>query len=94
MVVVSLGAGGALLVMKDHSNHIRTPTVPIRSKLGAGDSMVAGVVFYLSKGKSIREAVIYGVAAGAAAVMTPGIELCTKSDTDELYENLLEDNQQ
>jgi len=94
VVVVSLGAGGALLVMKDHTEHIRTPTVPIRSKLGAGDSMVAGIVFYLSKGKSIREAVMYGVAAGAAAVMTPGIELCTKSDTDELYEILLQDNQQ
>jgi len=93
VVVVSLGAGGALLVMKDHTEHIRTPTVPIRSKLGAGDSMVAGIVFYLSKGKSIREAVMYGVAAGAATVMTPGIELCNKSDTDKLYENLLENSQ-
>jgi 6-phosphofructokinase 2 len=55
--------------------------------------MVAGIVFSLAKGKSIREAVMYGVAAGAAAVMTPGIELCNKSDTDKLFENLLEDNQ-
>jgi 6-phosphofructokinase 2 len=62
--------------------------------LGAGDSMVAGIVFYLSKEKSIREAVMYGVAAGATAVMTPGTELCNKSDTDKLYENLLEENQQ
>jgi 6-phosphofructokinase 2 len=93
VVVVSMGAGGALLVTKDYMEHIRTPTVPIRSKLGAGDSMVAGIVFSLAKGKSIREAVMYGVAAGAAAVMTPGIELCNKPDTDKLYENLLEDYQ-
>jgi 6-phosphofructokinase 2 len=94
IVVVSMGAGGALLVTQDFTEHIRTPTVPIRSKLGAGDSMVAGIVFYLSKEKSIREAVMYGVAAGATAVMTPGTELCNKSDTDKLYENLLEENQQ
>lgn len=93
VVVVSMGAGGALLVTNDHTEHIRTPTVPIRSKLGAGDSMVAGIVFSLSSGKSIREAVMYGVAAGAAAVMTPGIELCNKSDTDNLYKNLLEDQE-
>jgi len=94
IVVVSMGAGGALLVTQDFTEHIRTPTVPIRSKLGAGDSMVAGIVFYLSKEKSIREAVMYGVAAGATAVMTPGTKLCNKSDTDKLYENLLEENQQ
>ena len=94
VVVTSLGAGGALLVTEDHIEHIRTPTVPIRSKLGAGDSMVAGIVYYLSKGKSIREAVMYGVAAGAAAVMTPGIELCNKTDADNLYENLLEDQKE
>jgi 6-phosphofructokinase 2 len=94
VVVVSMGAGGALLVTQDLTEHIRTPTVPIRSKLGAGDSMVAGIVFYLSKEKSIRDAVMYGVAAGAAAVMTPGTELCNKSDTENLFKNLLEDNQQ
>jgi fructose-1-phosphate kinase PfkB-like protein len=37
---------------------------------------------------------MYGVAAGATAVMTRGTELCNKSDTDKLYENLLEKNQQ
>ncbi len=94
VVVVSLGAGGALLVTDDHTEHFRTPTVPIRSKLGAGDSMVAGIVCSLSEGNSIRKAVMYGIAAGASAVMTPGIELCNKSDTDSLYKNLLEDQEQ
>jgi len=94
VVVVSLGAGGALLVNEDYEEHIRTPTVPIRSKLGAGDSMVAGIVCSLAEGNSIRKAVMYGIAAGASAVMTPGIELCNKSDTDSLYENLLEDQEQ
>ena len=90
VVVISLGAGGALLVTKDYTENLRSPTVPIRSKLGAGDSMVAGIVFSLAQGKSVLEAAKYGVAAGAAAVMTPGTELCRKEDTDALYQKLTE----
>ncbi len=56
-----------------------TTTVPIVSKVGAGDSMVAGMVLSLARGSSPRESVP-GVAAGAAAVMTPGTELCRRED--------------
>lgn len=88
VMVVSLGAGGAMLVTKDQVEQLRTPTVPIRSKLGAGDSMVAGIVLSLARGWEIREAVMYGNAAGAATVMTQGTQLCTKEDTDRLYTRL------
>ncbi|WP_407356343.1 1-phosphofructokinase family hexose kinase [Methanolobus sp. WCC5] len=84
-MVISLGAGGALLVLEDNVEHIVPPTVPISSKVGAGDSMVAGIVLSLSKGKELREAALYGIAAGSAAVMTPGTELCRKEDTERLY---------
>ncbi len=90
VIIVSLGAGGALLVTENTTEQLRTPTVPIRSRLGAGDSMVGGIVLKLSQGKSIREATLYGIAAGAATVMTEGIELCNKSDTDNLFEKLSE----
>lgn len=88
VVVVSLGAAGALLVTKDRTEQLRSPTVPIRSKLGAGDSMVAGIVFSLARGWDIRESTKYGIAAGAATVMTEGTKLCTKEDTDRLYKRL------
>jgi 6-phosphofructokinase 2 len=89
VVVVSLGAGGALLVTEKNIEQLRSPTVPIRSKLGAGDSMVAGIVFGLSQGKNIRKAVQYGIAAGAATVMTAGTKLCNKNNTNMLYERLV-----
>jgi 6-phosphofructokinase 2 len=90
VIVVSLGAGGALLVTEGKSEQLRTPTVPIRSKLGAGDSMVAGIILKLAQGESIRDATQYGLAAGAATVTTEGTELCSKSDTDRLFERLQE----
>jgi 6-phosphofructokinase 2 len=85
VVLISLGAGGALLVTADEDAFLRAPTVPIQSKVGAGDSMVAGVVTALVRGWSVREAARFGVAAGAAAVMTPGTELCRRDDTERLY---------
>ncbi len=91
-LVISIGAGGALLIYQDKAKFMRPPTVPIKSKVGAGDSMVAGMVLSLSQGKSIEDAFIYGIAAGSAAVMTPGTELCRKIDTDRLYQGMINKN--
>ena len=87
-VVVSLGAGGVVLVTDDTAMHVRSPTVPIVSKIGAGDSTVGGITLGLARGMALPDAVRYGVAAGAAAVMTPGTQLCTREDTERLFAQL------
>jgi 6-phosphofructokinase 2 len=63
---------------------VRSPTVRIRSAVGAGDSMVGGIVAALATGRPLREAIRYGVAAGAAAVMTDGTQLCRRADVERL----------
>jgi len=90
VVVLSLGAAGALLITADRTEHVRSPTVPIRSRVGAGDSMVAGLALALARDLNLHDAVRFGVAAGAAAVTTPGTELCHRSDTERLFEQLRE----
>ena len=87
-VVISMGASGALLVTPDRAEHVRSPTVPIASRVGAGDSMVGGLTAALARGLDLPDAVRFGVAAGAAAVMTPGTELCRRDDTERLFEQL------
>ena len=87
-IVISLGAGGAVLVTKDGELEVRAPTVPIRSKVGAGDSMVGGITLALARGEFLQEAIRLGVAAGAAAVMTPGTELCRREDTERILEGM------
>jgi len=89
-VVVSLGAAGVLAATAEGRERVRAPLVPIKSKVGAGDSTVAGMVVALSRGKSWREAIRFGLAAGAAAVMTPGTELCRREDVERLYEQLMQ----
>jgi 6-phosphofructokinase 2 len=86
VLVISLGAAGALAVSKSFLEHILPPTVPIVSKVGAGDSMVAGIVLSLARGRPLRESILFGVAAGTAAVMTPGTELCRREDAERLFE--------
>jgi 6-phosphofructokinase 2 len=88
VIILSLGAAGALLVTEDYAEHLRSPTVPIRSKVGAGDSMVGGIVAGLARGYDIRRAALYGISAGAAAVMSPGTELCRAEDVDQLFQQL------
>jgi len=88
IMAISLGAAGVVMVSEAGIERMQPPTVPIISKVGAGDSMVAGIVLSLSRGMSVREAVRFGVAAGSAAVMTPGTELCRREDAERLYRQM------
>jgi 6-phosphofructokinase 2 len=92
ILVISFGAAGALMVTKESSLHIRPPAVPIISKVGAGDSMVAGIVLSLFRDKPLKESVMFGVASGTAAVMTPGTQLCRKEDTQRLFEMMISES--
>ena len=87
-VVVSLGAAGVLAVSTDGVRRLRAPTVDIKSKVGAGDSAVAGITLKLAEGRPFMDAVRYGMAAGAAAVMTPGSALCRRPDTESHCEQV------
>jgi 6-phosphofructokinase 2 len=88
IIVVSMGADGALLVTDKITEMVMPPAVIRKSTVGAGDSMVAGIIFYLSTGKNIVEAVKYGVACGTAATINPGTELCRKEDVERLYKEI------
>ena len=84
-VVVSLGPLGAMLVTKEWATNITPPELQIKGTVGAGDSMVAGIVLGLAGNKNLLEAVQFGVACGTAATMNPGTELCGKEDAENLY---------
>lgn len=87
-VLVSLGAGGAMLVSDQQTLHVHAPTVKTRSPVGAGDSMVAGVVTGFARGYDPQHAARLGVAAGSAAAMTPGTQLCRREDVEQLFDRI------
>ncbi|RFS20653.1 1-phosphofructokinase family hexose kinase [Chitinophaga silvatica] len=87
-VVVSLGAGGAILVTEEEVKHYQAPVVKALSTVGAGDSMVAGMVLQLARGADIYTAVKFGVASGTAATMNSGTALCHLKDAEELFQSM------
>ncbi|KQW27162.1 1-phosphofructokinase [Rhizobium sp. Root274] len=84
-IAVTLGGDGAILVSADKIMRVPAIDVPVNSATGAGDSFVAGIVWALSEGRDIEDAFYVGQAAGAAAVMTAGTELCRREDVLRLY---------
>lgn len=85
IVVVSMGPQGAYLVTADKVEHIPAPSVKKLSTVGAGDSMVAGMVSVLANGGSLTEMARMGVACGSAATMNPGTGLFKREDAERLY---------
>ena len=86
IVVVSLGPQGAVLVTKDAYEFVPAPNVVKRSTVGAGDSMVGGMVWALSQNKNLKEVIRWGVACGSAATMNEGTQLFKLEDAKRLFE--------
>lgn len=89
IIAVTLGSGGALIVSEDEAWSAAVPSVEARSAVGAGDSFVGGITLAFAQGSSLKSALAYGVAAGTAAVISPGAELCQAQDVESLYATLL-----
>ena len=87
-VVVSLGDKGALAVAPGECLFAEPPDVPVRSTVGAGDAMVAGLVAALAEGKSLEGALRSGVAAAGAAVATPGTQAAPLAIYQHIYETI------
>ncbi|MEK8178912.1 1-phosphofructokinase family hexose kinase [Flavobacterium buctense] len=88
IVVVSLGAEGAILVSKNQTEFVAAPKVIKKSTVGAGDSMVGGMVWALSQNKTLKEVLQWGVSCGTAATMNEGTQLFKKEDAVKLFEGI------
>jgi 6-phosphofructokinase 2 len=89
IIALTLGSAGAILVSKDEAWQLAAPPVDAQSAVGAGDSFVGGITLALAAGHPLRSVLGSGVAAGTAAVLSPGAELSRKPDVERLYIALL-----
>lgn len=80
VVMVSRGRRGLLVVSGGERIRAVPPPVKVKSTVGAGDSAVAGFVFGHAGGKSLEECARFAVAAGTAATLAPGNQLCQARD--------------
>lgn len=88
-VVVSLGEKGSLVADRTQRLLVRTPDVRVRSTVGAGDALVAGLVVAEAKGMSLEERARWATAVAAASVAQPGTQAGTLSDVVQLLPNVI-----
>lgn len=87
-VVISLGKKGALLVSDGKGWLAASPEIVEANPIGAGDSMVAGMVWGLSQGDNMRDALCKGIACGAATASQNGTTVGTLEQVTELLEKI------
>ncbi|HCN44276.1 MAG TPA: ribokinase [Pseudomonas sp.] len=73
-VIVTLGAGGALLVGAEGSEHFTAPAVRALDATAAGDTFVGAFAAALARGRSEREAIGFGQRAAAISVTRSGAQ--------------------
>lgn len=97
-IVISLGEKGSLAITKDGAARIEALKLDVKSTVGAGDSMVAGIAYYLNyiledkqKPITIHElvnATILGVASSSASIEQEGTLMGSRDRVDELIKRV------
>lgn len=85
LVAVTMGHDGAVLASDSGTTFLPAIPVEAKSAVGAGDSFLAAMVHAMARGWEPLDAFRYGVAAGSAAVLTPGTDLAQPADIERLF---------
>ena len=86
--VVSMGAMGAMYISAEKTLFAPALRVETKSTVGAGDAMIGGMLLGYEVEKDMAKAFRYGIAAGAASVMTEGTQLIVRSDFEKLLDQV------
>jgi 6-phosphofructokinase 2 len=84
-VAVTMGHDGAILANAGGPIFLPAADIEAKSAVGAGDSFLSAMLFAIAAGWDLGEAFRFGIAAGAAAVMSPGHDLARPDDIRRLY---------
>jgi len=85
-VVLSLGSRGAIGAFADGMLEALPPRVDAVCPIGAGDALAAAYTWSSSTRKANPvEALRWGVAAGTASALLPGMNFATLAQTEEIY---------
>lgn len=87
-VVVSLGKDGAFMAHKGGIEYVKAPKIEVKSTIGAGDSMVAGLLYAIVHNKNPKNMLRWGVACGVAATLSEGSDLASKNNIEKILEKI------
>ncbi|HEY8499796.1 MAG TPA: 1-phosphofructokinase family hexose kinase [Clostridia bacterium] len=76
IVCVSMGPEGAIIVDDNSAYRAEGLKVNVKGTVGAGDSMVAGIVYGIDHGYGLDGLLRSGIASATASIVKKGTELC------------------
>jgi len=87
-ILVSLGEEGAFLSASGEFWFGRPPEINVQNPVGAGDAMVAGLIWRLSIGDTIGAALPWSIACGTAAANQPGTGMASLAVVEEFFKQV------
>ncbi len=85
LVALSMGAQGLLLASREQVARVRCPQVPAQNPTGAGDALLAGLIFALQRGLPLEDCARWGVAAGTVSAGRPDVSFGSLEEVEKLY---------
>lgn len=89
LIIVSLGAKGALLITNEECYQADPVKVVVKSTVGAGDSMIAGMLYGIEQGLTLKEAFGYATACGTLAVTKEGTQSFSLEEVTNMYKKVV-----
>jgi 6-phosphofructokinase 2 len=89
LIALSLGPRGALFIARDRALRAEGLSIKIASVVGAGDSFLGALTWSLAREDELDVALKLGVAAGSAALLSPGTDLCRFEDVQRLVPQVI-----
>ena len=87
-VVISMGGDGALFITEERVIKANPLRVPVRSTVGAGDSMVAALAYGFDQKLPREQTIKLSIAISAASVMCDGTQAPDVETIKELYQKV------
>jgi 1-phosphofructokinase family hexose kinase len=86
LVALSMGENGLLLASNQESVRVHCPRITVRNPTGAGDALLAGLVFGLSQKLPLEDVARWGVASGSAAAAREDTSFGDLAEVRALFE--------
>jgi len=84
-VILSLASRGAMAAFPDGIFEAVPPRVDAVCPIGAGDALSAAFTWSMTRKRNAPDSLRWGVAAGTASALLPGMSFATLAQTEEVY---------
>lgn len=88
ILLISMGENGSLLITEEACYQAEPIQVEVKSTVGAGDSMISGMLYGITQGLPIAEAFAYAAASGTLAVTKEGTQSFSLEEVKEMLKRV------